>query len=219
MTILPDIRIVAFGDSITQALSGEIPEQNRWPFMLGKILPLAVPCHQFHVINSGIGGNTSREGLARFEADVAAHAPDIVLVEFGGNDATDDPDRHVPLDEYEQNVIEIHARSRALGAEAYFLTFPPVIERWHSWYKKEVSTFTQAGGQDEFIELYRQRTRVVAARLGAPLIDIDAALRQVIREKGAASQILPDGVHLTAGGNRTVLAMVFAEVLKHMTPA
>jgi len=38
------------------------------------------------VINAGIGGQTSWQGLARFEKDVIAQKPDLCFVGFGGND-------------------------------------------------------------------------------------------------------------------------------------
>ena len=96
------LTIVAFGDSITQAK--EVAPEKRWPELLRAALQARMPGRGFAVVNAGVGGNTSREGLARIERDVLAHRPDWVLVEFGGNDATHDPARHVPPDEFAANM-------------------------------------------------------------------------------------------------------------------
>lgn len=56
------------------------------------------------MINSGVGGNTSREALDRIGKDVLVYRPDLVMVEFGGNDATPDPNREVSPDEFEENL-------------------------------------------------------------------------------------------------------------------
>ena len=45
---------------------------------------------------------------------MAPHRPHVVLIEFGGNDATPEPDRHVPLDEYQGLLAAMIAR--CLGA-------------------------------------------------------------------------------------------------------
>lgn len=204
------LRIVTFGDSITHAVSGDIPPERRWPLMIEKALAALYPDRAVTVVNAGVGGNTSREGLARFERDVAPHQPDILLAEFGGNDATPEPERRVDLPEFERNLTEMRDRAATWGGRAAYLTFPPVIDVWHCWYKQEVADFMAAGGQDAFIERYRQSARTVAAKLGTPLIDIDLAVRQAIRERGAESQILRDGVHLSEGGNRTLATAVLA---------
>lgn len=86
------IKIVAFGDSITEAVIGLGPEQ-KWTVLLEKKLNRHSRDIYWTVVNSGVGGNTSREGLARIEKDVFAHKPDIVLVEFGGNDTVADKKR------------------------------------------------------------------------------------------------------------------------------
>ena len=57
------MKIVAFGDSITQGY-GVDPEQC-WLKYLGKKLG-----NTFDLINAGVGGNSAREAMARYEKDV-----------------------------------------------------------------------------------------------------------------------------------------------------
>ena len=205
--------IVAFGDSIT--LATRKPEEGKWTSLLQYQLSDALPHREIRVINSGVSGNTSREGLARIEKDVLNHAPNMVLVEFGGNDATQNPKRHVTLEEYRANLESIlKAIHEETDAQVVLLTFPPVIEEWHSWGKDPF--YIEQGGVDIYVENYRVATREFAKQHNLSLIDIDQALRVEIERTDIKSVILPDGIHLTAEGNK-VLARVISQGLLDST--
>ena len=198
--------IVGLGDSIT--LAGRQPEEKGWMHVLGKLLQQQFPEYDFSLINSGEGGNTSREGLARISEDVLSHTPDYVLVEFGGNDAMPDPNRHVSPEEFSDNLSSIKNQiMRGTNARIVMLTFPPVIDEWHACGQHEF--YKQWGGLDAFVEEYRRLTRDFSREEGCPLADIDRALRKAIDRNGAETYILPDGVHLTAEANRVVAQEVY----------
>lgn len=78
---------------------------------------------KFHVIDSGVSGNNTREALARFDRDVAFFKPDLVIVTLGGNDCSSNPRKHVPEAEYRANLEKIAARIRELGAIPVFQTY------------------------------------------------------------------------------------------------
>ncbi len=78
------IMIVALGDSITAGWPGS-PDQA-WPALLAERLRIAYPTAAWRVANAGAPGNTAPLGYARFDQDVAAYAPDAVLIAFGLND-------------------------------------------------------------------------------------------------------------------------------------
>jgi lysophospholipase L1-like esterase len=210
------VTIVAFGDSITEAAQQELPA--RWPELVRRALQTRFADADMHLVNAGVGGNTSREGLARIERDVLAHRPHFVLFEFG-NDSTMEPDRHVSVEEFRRNMGRImHLVAGAGGGRAIPMTFPPVIDRWHAW--SDNPYYTQKGGLDKCQELYREATRQMARERGCPLVEVDGALRKEMAQRGTESCILPDGVHLTARGNECVaLAVVDVlspEVEKHL---
>lgn len=198
------LKIVAFGDSITLAMRQE--PQNKWVNIVQDELNRQRPDIDITIVNSGVGGHTSREGLARIEEDVIAHNPDIVFVEFGGNDATSVPEREVFLDEFTANLSAIHEKAAAINARIILLTFPPVIDDWHS--TKGDEKYIDIGGFDDYVEQYRQLTRQYAAENDIPLIDIDKALREVCENESPEEVILPDGVHLTTRGNKVVAQCV-----------
>ena len=78
--------IVAFGDSITMDTHVE-DETKRWLSVLRDMLSEQYPSINFTLVNSGIGGNSDREKMARYERDVLAHNPDVLLLQFGGNNS------------------------------------------------------------------------------------------------------------------------------------
>jgi len=86
-------RIVCFGDSNT---FGEYtPYAQTYPAVLGELLRQKYPGLNAVVINSGIRGDTSVQGLARLERDVLWYEPHVVISAFGLNDGNLG---HWPLD-------------------------------------------------------------------------------------------------------------------------
>jgi acyl-CoA thioesterase-1 len=195
--------IVAFGDSITLA-AAQSPEQ-KWVNILDQRLN-AKSNVQWSLINAGVGGNTTREGLARFENDVLSHRPNVVFIEFGGNDTTNDMNRHVSLDEFNQNLEKMLNGLTKISAQAVIVTFPPIVDEWHCIGKHEF--YEKWGGLDRCVEEYRQASREFAKKHGLSLADIDVAFREAFKTQDVASLILPDGVHLTDKGNVLVSQVV-----------
>jgi lysophospholipase L1-like esterase len=76
------VRIVAIGDSNT--LGWATPNGANWPLEVGRLFREAGRAAE--VINAGVWGYSSLQGLRRFE-QVLEHRPDVVLVSFGSNDA------------------------------------------------------------------------------------------------------------------------------------
>jgi acyl-CoA thioesterase-1 len=194
------MQVVAFGDSITAA--NHVDADKRWV----ELVNTWRKDRGVHVINSGVGGNTSREGLARIPEDVLAHNPDMVLIEFGGNDATPNPERHVSLDEFVDNLRSMQEQitTSCPSARIVLLIFPPIIDNWHTW--KGEGTFGQ--GPDKYVENYRQATSDYASAHGLALVDIDKALRRAIANSSIGQYILPDGIHLTEEGHAVVAEAV-----------
>ena len=198
-TVQNPTTVVAFGDSITRGYG--VPVGSGWVERLSDLLEKKHGKHVFAVFNAGGNGNTSAEGLKRLPADVLAHMPGLVLVEFGGNDTKLGP-RAVSVDDFERNLLTITEKVRQKGGEVAFLTVPPVINEWHHLGRDP--GYDQWGGMDQCIEQYRQRTRVVAKRLGSRLFDLDHVLRKLIADNGKERCLLKDGVHLTAAANAVI---------------
>lgn len=77
-------RIVCFGDSIT--FGEDLPYHQSYPAVLASLLREKYPDLDVEVINAGIGGHTSVQGLARLERDALWYKPHLVVLGFGIND-------------------------------------------------------------------------------------------------------------------------------------
>jgi acyl-CoA thioesterase-1 len=74
--------IVAFGDSLT--FGPEVGEEQNYPAQLS-ILLKDKGYEGFNIINMGMNGDTTADGLARVR-EVIERQPDIAIVVLGGND-------------------------------------------------------------------------------------------------------------------------------------
>jgi lysophospholipase L1-like esterase len=200
------ITIVAFGDSITHA--GRQILEDRWPEILRRALQERFSECRITMINAGVGGNTSREGLRRIDQDVLIHDPHFVTVEFG-NDMTPDPARHVSLEEFTKNLSQIRTKvAERNNGRVVMLTFPPTVDQWTS--SPDDEFYKRNGGADACEGRYRDLTREFARTHGVPLADIDLALRKEMSVRGPGEFILNDGVHLTTRGNHVVAELLLA---------
>ncbi len=104
--------VICFGDSLTFG-TGSTPG-SAYPDFLRK--DLAAAGYHATVVNEGVGGNTTADGLARLPAVLALH-PAVVVLALGANDAI----AAVPVSTIEHNLgvmIEAlqHAHIRVLLA-------------------------------------------------------------------------------------------------------
>jgi acyl-CoA thioesterase-1 len=77
---------VAIGSSSTARVGASNPAHT-YPARLAEELRLRWPRLTVQVINSGVGGETADAMLARFERDVLAYSPQLVIWQTGSNSA------------------------------------------------------------------------------------------------------------------------------------
>jgi lysophospholipase L1-like esterase len=79
-------RVMCYGDSLTDG-----PPRGGWPSWLNRLLQEQGRAggRRFEVINAGVAGYSSHQGLLRFLQEVDRYQPDHVLVSFGWNDAAE----------------------------------------------------------------------------------------------------------------------------------
>lgn len=77
--------IVALGSSSTEGAGASGP-QAVYPVRLEAALRRALPGVPVRVVNAGRSGETSDEMLARLQADVLVHEPDLVIWQASGNE-------------------------------------------------------------------------------------------------------------------------------------
>ena len=91
-------------------------EHRGWTALLANRIHLAYPERRIRYINAGIGGNSSRQMLARFEKDILAHQPEWLLLSAGVVEVRrsyqlDRANEVVPLDEYVANLSMMISRA------------------------------------------------------------------------------------------------------------
>jgi len=105
-------RILALGDSLTAGFG--LSREQAFPVRLQA--RLAAQGVATTVINGGVSGDTTADGLARLDWALADH-PDIVLVELGANDALRGIDPKLTY----ANLDKVVARLKASGARVMLL--------------------------------------------------------------------------------------------------
>lgn len=127
--------IVAFGDSLTAGYRTGAGES--YPDYLQR--DLNASGYQYRVLNEGISGNTSKDGVVRVQRIAAMH-PAIVIVAFGGNDGL----RGIPITDTETNLATIISTLQNEHAEVILggITLPPnygseYIAKFNAMYEKQ----------------------------------------------------------------------------------
>ncbi len=88
------ITIVAIGGAATAGIAAANPEQDSYPRRLQEVLRRRHPGVPINVLNKGVTRQTTQEMVDRFEPDVYALAPMLVVWETGTFDAA----RNIDLD-------------------------------------------------------------------------------------------------------------------------
>jgi len=111
--------VLVLGDSISAAYG--IQREAGWVALLAARLAAERPGDV--VVNASISGETTEGALARLPAALAKHAPDIVVLELGGNDAL----RGYPVDRIEANIEAMTALVANAGARVVLvgMQIPP----------------------------------------------------------------------------------------------
>ena len=110
--------IVAFGDSLTAGFGAE-PGASYPDFLQKELLQAGLG---WRVVNAGVSGDTTTDGLNRV-GEVLAHKPRVVILEFGGNDGL----RGLPIATTRANLEQIVVQLRKAGATVVLagMTLPP----------------------------------------------------------------------------------------------
>ena len=100
--------IVVLGDSISAGYG--IQRDQGWVHLLDRAL--AQREDDWFAVNASISCETTGGGLARLDGVLEEHAPDIVIIELGGNDGL----RGYPIDKIRENLTAMVDMVTASGA-------------------------------------------------------------------------------------------------------
>ena len=174
--------IVCFGDSITAGYG--VDPGRSYPDDLQTDLDNRG--YHYRVVNSGISGNTTKDGVDRLK-DVLSLRPAVVIVEFGGNDGL----RGIPIADTRRNLSTIVTTLLQAGSQIILagITLPPNY------------------GPD-YIRQFNESFALVAAQDHVPVIP-----NIYLHVYTVPNAIQDDGTHPTAKGAQLV-ADEFLPLLK-----
>jgi lysophospholipase L1-like esterase len=112
MAKLPgDAVILAFGDSLTYGTGASKPQS--YPSVLAQLTSL-------QVINAGVPGEISRDGLVRLPALLDEYQPQLLILIHGGNDVI----RKIPREETTGNLKRMLAAAKERNIQVLLLGVP-----------------------------------------------------------------------------------------------
>lgn len=106
------LRIVAIGSSSTAGTGASAPSQS-YPSRLAAELSARIPTIPIEVLNKGVGGERANQMVARFDRDVVAEQPDLVVWQVGTNSLINDE----AFDGYLNSISRGLARLKGLGID------------------------------------------------------------------------------------------------------
>jgi acyl-CoA thioesterase I len=177
--------IVAFGDSLTAGFGAD----HSYPEYLQQLL--TKNGYSYKIINAGVSGDTSDNGVERMSAVLQAK-PNIVVLEFGGNDGL----RGMPLASTRSNLEQMIVELQKSGAKVILAGM----------------TLPRNYGQ-EYIHSFEQIYVDLAKKF--KLVRIPFLLEGVALSGPGLMQ--QDGMHATSKGNEKVAATVYRYLLPLLT--
>lgn len=177
-----DVAIVAFGDSITAGYA----VRRGFPSFWRSILQEKYPEARIEMINSGVCGDTTLDGLARLEWSVLSYQPDLVTINFGINDCVLGLGRQ----EFRANLTQIVRRIRSdTGSEVLLLSSQPL----------------ETAPYDRLVLDYYRAIEEVARQMDAGFVDVYGAwMRRVDQGTALSSLIIPGLDHPNEEGYRII---------------
>jgi len=201
-------KLVMIGDSITDVGRARPFGEGRaddalgrgYVMMVDSLLGAVYPERLIRVVNMGISGNTTRDIKERWQTDVIDLEPDWVSMMIGANDVWrrfDSPkqtERHVLVDEYERNLVELVTTTKPLVKGLVLMT---------PFYLEPNRQDAMRAAMDRYAAVVRR----IAAAQGVILVDTQAAFDRLLEVYYPAT-INWDRVHPNPTGS-AVLARAF----------
>lgn len=178
------VKIVCFGDSITGQYY-HTGGRRAWTQALGQTLRELYPQALIEMINAGIGGNTSANGLERMDADVLAHKPNLIIAMFGMNDTA-----RLTTEDLRSNLRQIVQKAHKSGSETILMTPNAVADN-------------DPIRPPEKLKAFAETVREVARESDLILVDTHQVYAEV-RETNPSEwiRLMSDAIHPNMRGHR-----------------
>ena len=136
--------ILAFGDSLTYGVGAK--RGAGYPEVLQEL-------SQLTVINAGISGETTTQGVIRFQSVLEKHNPDLVILLEGGNDIL----RNHAAAEIKQNLDKMIQTAGQFGAQVILIGVPEkkLFSDSAYWYEELADQYQLVFDGEKLSELLR----------------------------------------------------------------
>lgn len=169
--------VVILGDSLSYGTGAS--EGEDYPTLLAQATG-------WQIINAGVPGETSAEGLARLPALLETHQPKLLIVELGGNDFL----QKIPASQTSNNINNILNQTKTKGITTVLVAIP------------EFSPLKAAVGSLSDHPLYEK----IAEETATPLV------KDVFSEVLSDNHLKADQVHPNAAGYKQASKKMLMEL-------
>jgi len=149
---------LALGDSITYGYGLEEPKRDSFARLFSQMIRRAFRNPNLRFVNAGVSGEKVSDGLQRLPALLKKYHPDIMTVQFGGNDFRE----KTSLDEFKADLTAIVDEARKECGTFVILIAPPM-----------------ANDAPQFDAWVVQIMREVALAKSLPIVDADTLLKKL----------------------------------------
>ncbi|QAA33777.1 SGNH/GDSL hydrolase family protein [Clostridium manihotivorum] len=229
MDVKEKYNVVAYGDSITRGVVYD-NEKSRYTNIKDCFVNLVSTSINGTVYNAGRFGNTIKRGISKIYGDVIKKSPDIVLIEFGGNDCdfnwkdvaekpTEDHQPNTDIPTFKDILLNMIDTVKSSGATPILMTLPPLdSERYFKWITRNDKSFQDnilkwLGTEDiiyKWHSMYNETIKEVAEKTKTTLIDVRSEFLKCMDYK---KFLCVDGIHPNSEGH-TLIANTILSFLR-----
>ncbi len=189
------MNICIFGDSLTWGAF--LPFRAGWANLLRNYLESKND--RTALYDLGIDGNTTRDVLARFDAEAKARTPQIIMFAVGTNDSlyrkTED-NHEVPLEEFKNNVQQLLDKALALTPKIFFVG---LVKGDDSITTPLSRSTTDKCYTKKWIKVYSDAVKGICKERGVEFVEVYDLLKD---------EDFDDGLHPNIGGHVKIFEAV-----------
>ena len=172
--------IVAVGDSLIA--------KSDWVQRFDQLLESAFSLVDYNTISSGVNGEMTYQGHARFDSTVAIYRPQIIIIAYGTNDIG------ASYSYLSSSLEGIVMKAKYLGATVFLNLIGPIY----------------ADGSEKW-QTFNNVIMDISAKYDVPVINIASPLSQ-----NPERYLFSDGIHYTPEGSAVVGQTVFNQVVQYL---
>ncbi|MBZ9634908.1 SGNH/GDSL hydrolase family protein [Clostridium sp. FP1] len=224
MKIKDSYVLIAFGDSITKGIIYD-EEKSKYSALKENFTNIISNKIKGQVYNAGKFGSTIMRGVSKMYNDVIKKSPDIVLIEFGGNDCdynwadiAKNPDEqykpNTDISTYRETLCAMIDTLKVNHILPVLMTLPPLDPlKYFKWITKEDSFAEQnilqwLGTKDRLFNWHSSYNKIiteVANETNTVLIDIRT---EFLKHSNYSQFLCKDGIHPNIDGQSLIATVI-----------